>query len=76
MILSRMAGPEDLDDLHWRIIEELREGRCTPSYLAELTGESRQLISQRLRDLVMAGYVEKIHTGLYELTRDPNRETP
>ena len=52
---------------------ELRAGRCTPSYLAELTGESRQLISQRLRDLVMAGYVEKIHIGLYELTEDPDQ---
>lgn len=73
MTPSRMADPEDLDNLHWRIIEELREGRCTPSYLAEKIGESRQLISQRLRDLVMAGYVEKIHTGLYELTEDPDQ---
>lgn len=75
MTLSRMAGPEDLDDLHWQIIDELREGRCTPSYLAELTGESRQLISQRLRDLVMAGYVKKVHTGLYELVEDPKRDS-
>ena len=65
-----MSDPE-LDDLHWDIIDELRKGRCTPSYLAEQTNESRQLISQRLRDLVMSGYVEKIHTGLYELNQDP-----
>lgn len=63
---------QEFDDLHWEIVEELREGRCTPSYLAEQTDESRQLVSQRLRDLVMAGYVEKIHTGLYELKEDPN----
>lgn len=71
MIKAGMVEPDDLDDLHWEIIEELREGRCTPSYLAERTGESRQLISQRLRDLVMAGFVDKIHTGLYELNEDP-----
>lgn len=73
MTLSRMADAEDLDELHWAIISELREGRCTPSYLAEQTGESRQLISQRLRDLVMAGFVKKIHTGLYELAEDPEK---
>jgi hypothetical protein len=39
-----------------------------------VTGERRQLISQRLRDLVMAGYVEKIHTGLYELAEDPGQD--
>ena len=68
-----MVEPDELDDLHWEIIDELREGRCTPSYLSEKTGESRQLISQRLRDLVMAGFVEKIHTGLYQLVEDPRQ---
>lgn len=72
MTVSEMADPNDLDELHWAIIEELQEGRCTPSYLAEKTGESRQLVSQRLRDLVMAGFVEKVHTGLYELVEDPD----
>ena len=66
-----MVDSEELDELHWEIIEKLREGRCTPSYLAHETDESRQLVSQRLRDLVMAGYVDKVHTGLYELERDP-----
>ena len=67
----RMKNGDDLDELHRAIIVQLREGRCTPSYLSELTGESRQLVSQRLRDLVMAGYVEKVHKGLYELVDDP-----
>jgi DNA-binding Lrp family transcriptional regulator len=75
MTLAKMADAEDLDDLHWSIIEELRDGRCTPSYLAEQTGESRQLVSQRLRDLVMAGIVQKVHTGLYELAEDPRDQT-
>lgn len=75
MSQTEMVEPEELDELHWKIVDELREGRCTPSYLAEQTGESRQLISQRLRDLTMAGFVEKIHTGLYELVEDP-RDNP
>lgn len=75
MSITDMANPaEDFDELHWEIVGKLREGRCTPSYLAEETGESRQLVSHRLRDLVMAGYVEKVHTGLYELTTDPEAE--
>lgn len=68
-----MANPEDLDELHWEIVDVLREGRATPAYLAERTGESRQLVSQRLRDLRMAGYVEKVHKGLYELEEDPEQ---
>lgn len=66
-----MAGAEDLDSLHREILDVLSEGRGTPSYLAERTGESRQLISQKLRDLRMAGFVERVHTGLYELVDDP-----
>lgn len=66
-----MAGADDLDDLHRQILDVLSEGRATPSYLAERTGESRQLMSHRLRDLRMAGYVERVHTGLYELVDDP-----
>jgi DNA-binding transcriptional ArsR family regulator len=66
-----MESPDGLDELHREILRELDEGRCTPSYLSEVTGESRQLISQRLRDLVMAGYVKKVHKGLYELVEDP-----
>ena len=69
-----MNPEEDFDELHWQIIDILRDGRGTPSYLAEETDESRQLVSQRLRDLQMAGYVEKIHTGLYELAEEPEED--
>lgn len=62
-----MADESNFDDLHWEIIEHLREGRATPGYLAEQTGESRQLVSKRLDDLVWADIVEKVHRGLYEL---------
>jgi predicted HTH transcriptional regulator len=57
----------EFDSLHKRIIEILTEGRATPAYLAERTDESSQLMNNRLRDLIMAGYVTKIHTGLYEI---------
>lgn len=67
-----MSGTdENLDELHYSIIDVLKEGRATPSYLADRTGESRQLVSHRLRDLQMAGAIEKIHKGLYELSEDP-----
>jgi len=66
---------DDLDNLHHAILDELHEGRITPSYVAKKTGESRQLISSRLRDLVMADYVQKIHKGLYELVDDPREES-
>ncbi|MUW14845.1 winged helix-turn-helix transcriptional regulator [Halorubrum sp. CBA1125] len=67
-----MADPkEQFDEIHWNIVDVLREGRATPSYLSERVGESRQLVSQRLRDLRLSGYVEKVHKGLYELVEDP-----
>lgn len=62
-----MADADDLDELHWEIIDVMREGRATPRYLAGETGESRQLVSKRLRDLQMASIVVQIDRGLYEL---------
>lgn len=65
---------DELDELHREILDALATGRATPSYLAEMTGQSRQLVSSRLRDLMMGDHVEKIHTGLYELVNDPRGE--
>lgn len=64
----------DLDDLHDAILDELEQGRVTPSYMADQTGESRQLMNSRLRDLYMGGHVRKVHTGLYELVDDPRED--
>jgi len=73
---EQMEDPTDeFDELHWKIADVLREGRATPSYLSERTGESRQLVSQRLRDMRLSGFVEKIHKGLYELVEDPRQDT-
>jgi len=74
VILETMQE-DDLDNLHHAILDQLHEGRITPSYAAKKTGESRQLISSRLRDLVMAGHVQKIHKGLYELVEDPRKKS-
>ncbi len=53
------------------ILEMLREGRCTPSYIADQHDYSRQNVTNRLNRLVEHGYVTKVHTGLYELICDP-----
>lgn len=53
------------------IVEMLREGRCTPSYIADEHGYSRQNVTNRLNRLVEHGYVTRVHTGLYELSDDP-----
>lgn len=53
------------------ILDRLAEGRATPSYIAQAEDYSRQNITNRLRRLEEHGVVDKIHTGLYELVRDP-----
>jgi len=60
----------ELDELHHAILEKLEEGRGTPNYLADHVGESRQLVSHRLRDLRMLGRVRRVAKGLYELAED------
>lgn len=67
MSQAEMVEPGDLDDLHWSIIDVMREGRATPTYLAKRVDESRQLVSKRIRDLQMAGVITQIDRGLYEL---------
>lgn len=76
MTTTNMADEDDLDDIHWAIIDKLREGRGTPSYLADHVGESRQLVSNRIRDLQMADIVTFVHRGLYELNPEevPEKE--
>lgn len=58
----------DLNDTDIAILTELSEGRCTPSYLEKQTEYTRQAIQGRLAILRAADYVEKIDTGLYEIT--------
>ena len=56
------------------ILALLLEGRCTPGYLAEETGEQQPWVSQRLSRLVDAAIVEKVHRGLYELADEYRTE--
>lgn len=67
MTQQEMVDADDLDELHWSVIDIMREGRATPTYLSKRVDESRQLVSKRLRDLQMAGIVTQIDRGLYEL---------
>ena len=56
------------------VLETLEEGRCTPSYIADKHGYSRQNVANRLNRLVELGYVTRVHTGLYEISEDPRSE--
>jgi len=53
------------------VLDMLDEGRCSPSYIAEESGYTRQNVTNRLGRLVEHGYVRKVHPGLYELVEDP-----
>jgi len=61
----------DLNPTDNAILDMLREGRCSPSYIAEKAEYSRQNVTNRLGRLVEHGYVRKLHPGLYELVDDP-----
>ena len=67
----------DLTEADHDIIELLSDGRCTVGYLADELNYSRQHIHNRLNVLLAAEYVQKRHdpTGLYELVRDPRKES-
>jgi Mn-dependent DtxR family transcriptional regulator len=66
---------DELTPLHREILSIMLEGRdegepwgyATPRSLATRTGESRQLVSKRLRDLQMADVVDKEDRGFYKL---------
>jgi len=84
MSAEQMPKPDDYDELHWEIIELLYEGRgrdepwgfASPEWLAEQTGESAQLIGNRLRDLRMAGAIDKLGRGFYRANpeEDPRND--
>jgi len=56
------------------ILEYLREGRCTPYYIADQTNYTRGNVTSRLSRLVDRGYVTKVHKGLYELVESPQAD--
>jgi len=56
------------------VLDVLKEGRATPHYLKERTGLNNQQVNYALNQLIAAGWVKKITTGLYELVDDPREE--
>ena len=64
----------DLSPTDRAALEMLREGRCTPAYIAAEQNYSRQHVRNRLQRLTELGYVNRLHKGLYELTDDPEAE--
>ncbi|WP_409226673.1 helix-turn-helix transcriptional regulator [Halobacterium salinarum] len=63
----------DLNETDQLILAKLREGRCTPRYLADELTRNKSYVSQRLRHLQDEGYVDRVHRGLYRLTAvDPS----
>lgn len=61
----------DLSPTDEAILEMLREGRCTPAYIATKRDYSRAHVRNRLQRLTEHGYVTRLHKGLYELATDP-----
>lgn len=56
------------------VITVLHEGRVTPKLLKERTDLNDQQINYALNQLIAAGWVEKVTTGLYELKDDPRKD--
>lgn len=64
----------DLNPTDHAILDMLREGRCSPTYIAEEKEYTRQNVTNRLGRLVEHGYVKKLAPGLYELQDDPRED--
>lgn len=75
MSVQSVTNTDELDELHWAIIDAMLEGRerdepwgfASPQTLSEATGESSQLMNNRLRDLRIAGIVERRSRGHYRI---------
>ncbi|WP_049972629.1 winged helix-turn-helix transcriptional regulator [Haladaptatus cibarius] len=73
MLPDKSSSRVTLTNVDKEILELLREGRATQSYIVDEIGRSRQYVHNRLGILTAAGYLENIHakTALYELVGDP-----
>lgn len=54
-----------------RVLACLKEGRVTPKLLKEEVDLNDQQVNYALNQLIAAGWVRKVTTGLYELVEDP-----
>jgi len=66
--------PRQLNEADREILDELHEGRASPSYLSEQTGVEQTYINQRLRRLDEHGHVDNLARGLWELADDPRED--
>lgn len=80
-VLDEYGVPKEIPDIRGlqsyksvMAIEVLKEGRATPKLLKERTGLNDQQINYALNQLIAAGWVQKITTGLYELRGDPRED--
>ncbi|MFB6139667.1 MAG: MarR family transcriptional regulator [Halosimplex sp.] len=61
----------DLNSTDHEVLDELRQGRVTPQFLANQLNITRQYSSERLKRLQEHQLVARIGSGLYELKDDP-----
>lgn len=69
-----MLDDGDLAPADREVLDMLQTGRVTAPYVAAQTDYSLQYTRDRLTRLCDHDHVEKIHTGLYELIKDPRDE--
>jgi DNA-binding IclR family transcriptional regulator len=62
---AMVSDPAQFTDAERAILWMLARGRCTPSYLAAELELTPEYCRERLVSLQDAGYVERIHRGLY-----------
>jgi len=76
IIVGQNEMTVELTQTDEEILNLLQEGRCTPGYIVDESGISRQQVHSRLNVLLAADYIKKVHdsTGLYELVKDPREE--
>lgn len=71
---SPVLSDEDLNSADREVLDTLQEGRATPSYLSDRLETDRSYLNQRLKRLVEHGHVDRLASGLYELTDDPRED--
>lgn len=67
-MINEQYSPSDNEE---EILDLLHEGRVTPNLIKEQSDLNDQQINYGLNQLIAAGWVEKVTTGLYELVEDP-----
>jgi len=64
-------SPDQLNPTDRAILDELRDGRVTPAYVADTHGYSSGNVRNRMTNLAQHGHARALGGGLYELVDDP-----